>query len=123
MQVKTALFTVSPGKTVAGELHIDGGKSLVVLRDTEEVELDSTSGLWIAVSLYEISKATLIHCTPIQRQLQVEWRLARTHPVKFAELVSLRVSNGLSQPLEQHLPVGQQQSQSVGENKSRPSCA
>jgi len=62
MEIKTGKFSVSPGKTVTGELQIAGRQSSIVLRDDELFLIGGEPNLCITGSLYDQTKITLIDC-------------------------------------------------------------
>jgi len=68
VEIKTGRFSLSPGKTVVGELNIAGRDSSLVLRDHEQMHIDDRSGLWITGSLYDLTKVTLIQCIQLAQK-------------------------------------------------------
>jgi hypothetical protein len=73
MNTKTGKFSVAPGRAVAGELHIAGPESAIVLRDNECFQIGDGQNLCITGSLYDQTKITLIQCV---RTAETTQRLA-----------------------------------------------
>jgi hypothetical protein len=65
MDIKTGGFSILPNRIVAGELHIAGPQSCVVLRDDETLTLSSGRDPWITGTLYDQTEITLIDCVQL----------------------------------------------------------
>jgi hypothetical protein len=80
MDIKTGRFSISPNRTVAGELQIAGPQSSVLLRDDEALILGSGREPWITGSLYNQTEITLIDCIQLSATShKVTGRVAQTH--------------------------------------------